>query len=58
MGLVVFPGFNIDGFGLVAGEIRGNFVGGFPLGNSSNPGTNLFPFTPKIVEYILRTPTA
>jgi len=33
--------------GLVAGEILGNCVGGFPSANNAAPGTTLLPVTPK-----------
>jgi hypothetical protein len=40
----------VASLGLVAGEILGNFVGGFPSGNNAAPGITLLPLTPNSDE--------
>ena len=53
----VVPGARIEGFGFVAGDIRGNFVGGIPSGKTCNSGLTFPPCTPKMVSKIFRTPS-
>jgi hypothetical protein len=43
LALTALPGLRIDGFAFVAGEIRGNLVGGFPCGKSANSGFAMRP---------------